>query len=116
MIMVVILVLALMGAGALIVMVYSASRILRLVPAADRKRVLGFIVRREFGAVKHFGGEPTIRHSNRYLNAMMLLLGAIVTAVVLGAVTFVSEQIGGSPDQSVGLGVLNLPSPSVLES
>jgi hypothetical protein len=116
MLMVVILVLAVLGAGAVIVMIYSATRILRLVAVADRKRVLGFLGRWEFGAVKHFGGAATVRHSNRYLNAMMVLLGAIACAAVLGAVTFISGQAGPSPDPSVGQLVLNLPSPSVLES
>jgi len=116
MLMVVILVLAVLGAVALSVMIYSATRILRLVAVADRKRVLRFLARWEFGAVKHFGGQATVRHSNRYLNAMMVLLGAIVCAAVLGAVTFISEQAGGSPDQTVGQVTLNLPSPSVLES
>jgi len=115
MLMVVFLVLAVLGAGALVVMAYSAARILRLVAAADRRRVLGFLGRWEFGAVKHFGGQATVRHSNRYLNAMMVLLGAIVCAFVLGAVTFISGQAGGPPRLSLGQ-PLNFPSPSVLES
>jgi len=116
MLMVVMLVLAVMGVGALIVMIYSAVRIMQLVAVADRKRVLGFIGRWQFGAVKHFGGEATVPYSNRYHSAMLLLLGAIVCALALEAVTFISEQAGGPPDLSLGQPALNLPSPSVLES
>ncbi|MEO8881828.1 MAG: hypothetical protein ABI377_00125, partial [Devosia sp.] len=80
MLLVVTLVLAAMGAVALLVAAYSAMRILQSVAVSDRKRVLGFLARWEFGAVKHFGGQTTVRYSNRYLNAMMVLLGAIACA------------------------------------
>jgi len=116
MLMVVMLVLAVMGALALIVMIYSATRILQIVAAPDRGRVLRFLGRWEFGAVKHFGGQATVRHSNRYLNAMMVLLGTIVCAAVLGAVSFISGQAGGPPTASLGQLVTKIPSPSVLES
>ena len=94
MILVLAIALGMIGAGAWLVIVYSAMRIALLVPTGQRATILSQLVRRQFAEVARLGGEAAIPHANNFLKAGMALIGVVACAVTIGAATFIEAQNG----------------------
>ena len=86
--------LGVIGAGAWLVIVYSAMRIALLVPVGQRKKVVLQLLRRQFAEVARLGGDATIPHANNFLKAGMALIGVLACALTIGVATFIEAQNG----------------------
>jgi hypothetical protein len=88
------------AAVAWLVAVYSAVRIVRMVPAGSRGRAARFVARWQFGALRPLGGDGVVKHANCFIQSVLLLAGVIVVAVALGASSFIDAQ-SATPSEMV---------------
>jgi hypothetical protein len=86
--------LAVMAAGAWAVVIYSALRVLSMVPAGRRREALGLLGRWQLLDVGRIAGDRVAPHANRYLKAMMFFLGIVACYVAIAAVTYINTQMG----------------------
>ena len=87
-----------LAAVAWLVAVYSAVRIISMVPAGSRGRAARFMARWQFGAVRQLGGDGVVKHANRFIQSVLLLAGVIVVTVALTAASFIDAQSGTPSD------------------
>jgi len=89
--------LAAMAVGAWAVVIYSALRVLAMVPIGHRRQALGLLGRWQLIDVGRLAGDGVAPHANRYLKAMMFFLGIVACFVVMAIVAYINAQIG-APD------------------
>ena len=95
-------VIALVAVAAWCVAVFSAFRVITLVPAGQRLKAWSSLGWWQFDKVRGLAGDAAVPHVKRYIQAFVAFFAAVIGVIVIAAIAAIAEQNAASPgDQAV---------------